>query len=204
MPDAQARPARRWSSPRCRRSSLDSCREVRGAEVPRSRTTSTAVSMRVASSGRSSPSAQQHRGAEDGGERVGDALAGDVGRRAVDRLVEAAARGPAVAEASADGSIPIEPASIEASSVRMSPNMFSVTITSKSAGGGRGASRRVDQRRPDARRRGTRRATSCATSRQSRDDSSTLALSTEVSRLRGAGARGAKAARTMRSISSAV
>ena len=29
------------------------------------------------------------------------------------------------------GSMPIEPASIEASSVRMSPNMFSVTITSK-------------------------------------------------------------------------
>ncbi|MNT94087.1 hypothetical protein D3C72_2357000 [compost metagenome] len=30
----------------------------------------------------------------------------------------------------ADGSRPSEPASIEASSVRMSPNMFSVTITS--------------------------------------------------------------------------
>ena len=32
----------------------------------------------------------------------------------------------------AEGSIPIEPPSIAASSVRMSPNMFSVTITSKS------------------------------------------------------------------------
>ena len=31
------------------------------------------------------------------------------------------------------GSIPIEPVSIAASSLRMSPNMFSVTITSKSA-----------------------------------------------------------------------
>ena len=34
----------------------------------------------------------------------------------------------------ADGSMPIEPASTAASSVRMSPNMFSVTITSKLAG----------------------------------------------------------------------
>src|SRR5690606_16551968 len=41
--------------------------------------------------------------------------------------------GPA-SPSDADGSSPIEPASIDASSVRMSPNMFSVTMTSKSAG----------------------------------------------------------------------
>jgi hypothetical protein len=34
----------------------------------------------------------------------------------------------------ADGSIPSEPASTEASSLRMSPNMFSATITSNDAG----------------------------------------------------------------------
>ena len=34
----------------------------------------------------------------------------------------------------AEGSMPIDPASTAASSVRMSPNMFSVTITSKLAG----------------------------------------------------------------------
>jgi hypothetical protein len=34
----------------------------------------------------------------------------------------------------AEGSRPSEPASIEASSVRMSPNIFSVTITSYSRG----------------------------------------------------------------------
>jgi hypothetical protein len=34
----------------------------------------------------------------------------------------------------ADGSIPIDPANTEASSVRISPNMFSVTITSIHAG----------------------------------------------------------------------
>ena len=39
-----------------------------------------------------------------------------------------------LAPSEAEGSTPSEPASIEASSVRMSPNMFSVTITSKSRG----------------------------------------------------------------------
>ena len=39
--------------------------------------------------------------------------------------------GAVAAERGAEGSIPIEPVSIAASSLRMSPNMFSVTITSK-------------------------------------------------------------------------
>ena len=73
--------------------------------------------------------AQHHRGAEEHRQRVGDPLAGDVGRRAVDGLEDA---GRAVlAEADALGSMPIEPVSIAASSLRMSPNMFSVRITSK-------------------------------------------------------------------------
>ena len=56
---------------------------------------------------------EQLRDALDSAERVGLVLAGDIGRRAVDRL---------------------EPGNIEASSERMSPNMFSVSTTSNEAG----------------------------------------------------------------------
>ena len=80
---------------------------------------------RVVLPGESVP--QHQRGREEHRERVGDPLAGDVGRRAVDGLEQA---GPVAAEA-ALGSSPIEPVSIAASSERMSPNMFSVRITSK-------------------------------------------------------------------------
>ena len=38
------------------------------------------------------------------------------------------------APSDAEGRSPMEPASIDASSVRMSPNMFSITMTSKSRG----------------------------------------------------------------------
>ena len=75
--------------------------------------------------------AQQHRDAEDRADGIRDALAGDVGRGAVDRLVEPA---PCRRRATPTASMPSEPASIDASSVRMSPNMFSVTMTSKSRG----------------------------------------------------------------------
>ena len=74
---------------------------------------------------------QQHGHAENGPAGIGDALSGDVRRRAVDRFVQARDR---CSFRDAEGSIPREPTSMEASSVRMSPNMFSVTITSKSAG----------------------------------------------------------------------
>ena len=57
---------------------------------------------------------------------IGDPAPGDVRRGTVDRFVQA---GLAVASEGA-GQQPSEPASIEASSVGMSPNMFSVTITS--------------------------------------------------------------------------
>ena len=100
------------------------------------------------------------------------------------------------------GSIPIEPVIIAASSLRMSPNMFSVTITSKRR-------RRADERHRgvvdeqvlerDVRELlGVRRA--ATTSRHSREVSSTLALSTLVTRRRAA----PKATRAIRSISSTV
>ena len=85
------------------------------------------------------------------------------------------------------GSIPIEPVIIAASSLRMSPNMFSVTITSKSRGVGDELHRGVvdehvlerDVGTPSA-ARGDRRAPQAAVSR-------TLALSTLVTlRARGA------------------
>ncbi len=76
--------------------------------------------------------AQQHRGAQDRGIGIGDAAAGDVGRGAMNGLEQPAARRRRPSEA--EGSSPSEPASMEASSVRMSPNMFSVTMTSKSRG----------------------------------------------------------------------
>ena len=80
--------------------------------------------------------AQHHRGRQDGGRRVGDVQAGDVRRGAVDGLVEARSRRASVrrSPSDADGSMPSEPASTDASSDRMSPNMFSVTMTSKVAG----------------------------------------------------------------------
>ena len=65
---------------------------------------------------------------------LADALPGDVGRRAVDGLEQARASPGSPSEA--QGSIPIEPVSIAASSLRMSPNRFSVRITSKWRGRG--------------------------------------------------------------------
>ena len=74
--------------------------------------------------------ASQHLGRRgDGAERVRDAAPGDVGRRTVDRFVEA---GPLPMLAL--GSRPMEPASTEASSLKMSPNMLPVSTTSKLRG----------------------------------------------------------------------
>ena len=131
------------------------------------------------------------RGAQDRAERVGDALAGDVGRRAVDGLVQAAAC-PSPSEAL--GSMPSEPVSTAASSVRMSPNMFSVTITSKLPGCGdqpHGAG--VDQLVLE-RDVAELAPSSVATWRHRRDDSSTLALSTEVTPSCGAAPRAGRRA----------
>ena len=98
--------------------------------------------------------AQHHGGREDGGERVGHVLAGDVGRRAVHRLVQALA---ARRSSEAEGSMPIEPVSIAAASDRMSPNMLPVTITSNVAGPADQVHRRgVDVHRGAARHPGSR------------------------------------------------
>ena len=123
------------------------------------------------------PVAQHQRGRQEHRQRVGDPLPRDVGRGAVDRLEQARVRRR---PSEAHGSRPIEPVSIAASSVRMSPNMFSVTITSKSARRRRrAASRRCRRACARARRPGTPRAcTRVTTSRHSREVSSTLALST--------------------------
>jgi hypothetical protein len=76
--------------------------------------------------------AQHHRQAQNGRQRVGNALARNVRRRAVNRFVQPnRARLPSAA----DGSIPSEPVIIEASSDKMSPNMLPVTTTSKSPDG---------------------------------------------------------------------
>ena len=130
-PSLRAPRSPRRSSPRCRLALAVGAGEVGGAQ-PAASARSTADS-RAARPRRAmtEPVAQHHRHREERGERVGDALAGDVGRRAVDGLEQARARRR---RGCAEGSIPSEPVSIAASSLRMSPNMFSVTITSNSAG----------------------------------------------------------------------
>ena len=76
----------------------------------------------------------------------------------------------------------MDPASIEASSVRISPNMFSVTITSKSRGRFKrcmaAASTSMCSKLTSGNSAGMMRST---TERHRREVSSTLALSTEVS-----------------------
>ena len=80
--------------------------------------------------------AQRHGEGEDAGDRIGLALPGDVGRRAVHRLVERLR--PAVfgsgAPSEAEGSMPSEPVSMAATSDSMSPNRLSVTMTSNCFG----------------------------------------------------------------------
>ena len=126
MAHVTAPPAPPWSPRRWSR-----CRPGRPVRTPFSRARSTADSTAAASSSRPESVAQHQRGGEDHPDRVGDPLAGDVGRRAVDGLEQAGAdrrRGWRSA------ACPSEPVSIDASSERMSPNMFSVTITSKCRG----------------------------------------------------------------------
>ena len=80
--------------------------------------------------------AEQHRARQDRADRVGHVLARDVRRRAVDRLVqpEHAVRRPALAERRRRQHPQRSRRARDASSDRMSPNMFSVTMTSKCAG----------------------------------------------------------------------
>ncbi len=75
--------------------------------------------------------AQHHGRTQDGGQRVGHALAGDVGGRSRGW----ARTGPGCLPFRlAEGSMPMEPVSMEASSHRMSPNMLPVTTTSNALG----------------------------------------------------------------------
>ena len=73
---------------------------------------------------------QQHRRTENRASRIGFALSSDVRRRTMYRLIQAHLPDPSDAE----GSIPSDPASTDASSLRMSPNILLATITSKLAG----------------------------------------------------------------------
>ena len=66
---------------------------------------------------------------QDRARGVGDTVAGEVGRRAVDGLVQ---RGPSPARPRAGA--PSDPATTPASSLRMSPNRLSVSSTSKRCG----------------------------------------------------------------------
>jgi hypothetical protein len=81
----------------------------------------------------------------------------------------------------ADGSIPSEPVIIDASSDRMSPNILPVTTTSKSPGRLIRYIAIASTRMSSYSTSGNSWATSCATSRQTREEASTFALSTLVS-----------------------
>ena len=99
------------------------------------------------------------------------------------------------------GSIPIDPVSIAASSERMSPNMFSVTIVSKWRGDETSCMAALSTSMCSSVMWGNSRACRLlTTSRHRREVSSTLALSTLVTFARAA----PKAVLAMRSISSVV
>ena len=163
---------------------------------PSARARSTADSTASGLGFQSESVAQHHRGREEHRQRVGGAGARDVGRRAVHGLEQAGTVGR---RARRSGSIPIEPVSIAASSLRMSPNMFSVTITSKCRGAGDELHRGVvDQHVLELDVRELARMHARARPRATAGEvSSTFALSTLVTRERAA----PKATRAIRSIS---
>ena len=105
--------------------------------------------------------------------------------------------GPEPSPSEALGSIPSEPVSIAASSLRMSPNMFSVRITSKSAGREHELHRGVVDEH--VLERDVLALAPCASTilRHSREVSRTFALSTLVTFRRAS----SKATRAIRSIS---
>jgi hypothetical protein len=106
-----------------------------------------------------------------------------------------------LASSEADGSMPIEPVSIEASSDRMSPNMLPVTMTSNCLGALTSCMAALSTSMCDSSTSGYSLPCLEITSRHSWVHSSTFILSTEHSfrlRLRAA----SKATRPMRRISS--
>ena len=96
--------------------------------------------------------------------------------------------------------MPSEPVSMEASSERMSPKVFSVTSTSNCAGLAMSCIAALSTYMSSRRTSGYSAAMLCATSRHMRDVSSTLALSTECTTPRRRRAA-SKAQRTTRSTS---
>ena len=103
----------------------------------------------------------------------------------------------------ADGSIPSDPASTAASSDRMSPNRFSVTMTSKSAGRRTSSIAHESTSWWATSTPGSSAATSSTTVRHRRDVARTFALSTLVTWPRRVAAS-SKASRTIRPISASV
>ena len=139
--------------------------------------------MLAASSVRSQGVAQHQGRTEDGADGVGYALSGDVGRCAVDRLIEAL--GPPVLPGEPPtgwprAERPIDAASTEASSVKMSPKVFSDTITSKLAGRWTNCMAQASTSTCSICTLGYSGERRVATCRQSREDSRTLALSTDA------------------------
>ena len=114
---------RRWSRTCCRRGR---CRREECHARPRRRPRSRPPRLRF----QPQRMAQQHGALRMVAIGIGDPLPAMSG--ALPWMGSYRPRVPSPSDA--DGSRPMEPASTEASSVRMSPNMFSVTITSKSRG----------------------------------------------------------------------
>ena len=113
--------------------------------------------------------------------------------------------GPPSSPRLAEGSIPSEPVSIADSSLRMSPNMFSVRITSKRDGSETSCIAALSTSRWSSSTSANSGATPSTVSRHRREVSSTLALSTDVTRGCSARARAlSNATRAMRSISATV
>jgi hypothetical protein len=96
--------------------------------------------------------------------------------------------------------MPMLPASMAASSLRMSPNRFSVRITSKSAGRATSCMAALSTSRCSSLTSGNSRAVSTTTSRQSCETSRMFALSTDVTFFRRVRAA-SNATRAMRRIS---
>ena len=159
---------------------VPSCPPRSAVRRPPSSARCTADSTAAASLSKAEAVAQHQRRREEHRQRIGDPLAGDVGRRAVDRLEQPERRPSSPASPSeALGSIPIEPVSIAASSERMSPNRFSVRITSKCRGAETSCIAALSTSTCSSSTFGNSCAcTRITVSRQSRLVSSTLALST--------------------------
>ena len=187
-----ASPISRVPTGACPRTQMSRCAGRRRApRAPR-------VSMRSAASGLLEGVAEHHRGGEDCRDGIGDALARDVGRGAVARLVQALVVGVQRGR----GQHAERAGEHAASSERMSPNMFPVTMTSNFFGAFTSCIAALSTYMWSSSTSGYCACTSVTTSRQNWTFSSTLALSTLVSACCACAAWNATCA--MRSISGGV